>query len=350
MLTMPNGRTPGALSDSLGRPLRSLRISVTDRCNLRCLYCMPEEEYVWLPREHLLTFEEISLLASIFAELGVDKIRLTGGEPLLRQNLPELVRQLTAQAGFSEVALTTNGLLLADHAQALRNAGLHRVNISLDTLRPERFLQMAKRAELGAVFAGLEAAHRVGFSGTKLDAVIIRGHNEDEVVPLIEFAQQNNVELRFLEYMDVGGATGWSAEQVVSRAEMLQTIEAACGVIEPLGEQGSAPAERFRLSNGVTFGIVASTTTPFCRACDRSRLTADGMWFMCLYATKGLNLRDPLRGGASRGELMQLIASGWGARDDRGAELRLSERSRTAFIPLEKLRLDPHLEMHTRGG
>ncbi len=347
---MPSGRTNGALVDSLGRPLRSLRISVTDRCNLRCLYCMPEEEYVWLPREHLLTFEEIACLAGIFSELGVDKLRLTGGEPLLRHNLPELVRQLTAQQALSEIALTTNGLLLAEQAAALRAAGLHRVNISLDTLRPERFLQMARRAELHTVFAGLEAAHRAGFSGTKLDAVIIRGQNDDEIVPLIEFSQKNRVELRFLEYMDVGGATGWSARLVVSRAEMLEAIRAAFGAIEPLGDQGSAPAERFRLSNGVTFGIVASTTTPFCGACDRSRLTADGVWFLCLYATQGLNLRDPLRRGATRDDLKQMIISGWRARQDRGAELRLADRSRSAFISLEKLRLDPHLEMHTRGG
>lgn len=339
-----------AIADALGRPLRSLRISVTDRCNLRCLYCMPEEEYVWLPRQHLLTFEEISHLAGIFSELGVDKIRLTGGEPLLRSNLPELVRQLAVNEHLQEIALTTNGLLLADQAQALRAAGLHRVNLSVDTLRKDRFLRLTRRDELAAVFAGLDAARQAGFTGTKLDAVIIRGHNHDELVPLIDFAREKRVEVRFLEYMDVGGATGWSAAQVFSRAEMLDTIAAHCGKAEPLQGQGSAPAERFRLPDGTTFGIIASTTTPFCRACDRSRLTADGMWFLCLYATTGINLRDPLRRGATRDEIKQLIASSWQQRTDRGAEARLADRSRTAFIPLERLRLDPHLEMHTRGG
>jgi len=347
---MPLGKSSAALADTLGRPLRSLRISVTDRCNLRCLYCMPEEEYVWLPRTDLLTFEEISHLAGIFSELGVDKIRLTGGEPLLRSHLPELVRQLAANSAIQEIALTTNGLLLAEQAQSLRAAGLHRVNLSVDTLRPDRFLRLTRRDELAAVFAGLDAARQAGFTGTKLDAVIIRGHNHDELVPLLEFAREKAVEVRFLEYMDVGGATGWSAAQVFSRAEMLQAIAAHFGPAEPLGGQGSAPAERFRLTDGTTFGIIASTTTPFCQACDRSRLTADGMWFLCLYATAGVNLRDPLRRGASREEIKQLIASTWGQRTDRGAELRLAERARSAFIPLEQLRLDPHLEMHTRGG
>jgi len=342
---------PGeTLADALGRPLRSLRISVTDRCNLRCLYCMPEEEYVWLPREHLLSFEEIAYLAGIFAELGVDKVRLTGGEPLLRSHLPELVRQLAAIPALEEIALTTNGLLLAEQAPRLMAAGLHRLNLSVDTLRPERFLRLTRRDELAAVFAGLDAAQKVGFAGTKLDAVIIRGHNHDEIVPLLEFARAKNVEVRFLEYMDVGGATGWSAAQVFSRVEILDTISASCGLPQPLGGQGSAPAERFQLPDGTTFGIIASTTTPFCRACDRCRLTADGMWFLCLYATAGVNLRYPLRAGATRTEIKQLIAATWQKRTDRGAEMRLAEGPRAPFIPLERLRLDPHLEMHTRGG
>lgn len=347
---MPNPSSHKPPLDAFDRPLRSLRVSVTDRCNLRCLYCMPEEEYVWLPREDLLTFEEIARLTGIFTELGVDKVRLTGGEPLLRQNLPELVRQLCANAAVREIAVTTNAVLLADHAAALRAAGLHRVNVSIDTLRPERFQRMTRRDELTAVLAGLDAVERAGFSGTKLDAVIIRGHNEDELVPLLEFARQKNVEIRFLEYMDVGGATGWSANQVFSRAEMLAAISKHYGEPQPRGGQGSAPAERFRLPDGSTFGIIASTTTPFCRACDRSRLTADGMWFMCLYATQGINLRDPLRRGASRDEIAQVIASAWRGRTDRGAEMRRDKRGRSAFIPLEMLRLDPHLEMHTRGG
>lgn len=340
----------GNLLDQLGRPLRSLRISVTDRCNLRCLYCMPQEEYVWLPREDLLTFEEVAHLAGIFADLGVDNVRLTGGEPLLRHNLPELVRQLATNRALAEIAVTTNGLLLGEQAAALRAAGLHRINVSLDTLRPEAFLRMTRRDQLASVFGGIDAAQRAGFQGTKLDAVMIRGHNEHEIVPMIEFARQKGLEIRFLEYMDVGGATGWSAGQVFTRNEMLAAISAHYGRVEPVGEQGSAPAERFRLPDGTTFGIIASTTTPFCRTCDRSRLTADGVWFLCLYATSGINLREPLRRGAKREEIAQLIVSTWKARTDRGAENRHAERNRSVFIPLEKLRLDPHLEMHTRGG
>ena len=340
----------GRLVDQFARPLGSLRISVTDRCNLRCLYCMPEEEYVWLPREHLLTFEEITYLTGIFAELGVSKVRLTGGEPLLRHDLPALVGQLHAVPGIEEIALTTNGVLLPQHAPALQAAGLHRVNLSLDTLQPERFRRISRREDLRDVLAGLDAVVERGFGGTKLDTVIIRGVNEDELVAIIEFAKQKKIEARFLEYMDVGGATGWSAEQVFTREEMLGALRAHYGEIKPVGDQGSAPAEQFRLPDGTTFGIIASTTTPFCGACDRSRLTADGMWFLCLYATNGINLRDPLRAGATRAELKEMIAGRWKQRADRGAEQRLGERQRSAFIPLETLKLNPHLEMHTRGG
>lgn len=347
---MPANHTNGNLLDRLGRPLRSLRISVTDRCNLRCLYCMPQEEYVWLPREDLLTFEEVAQLTGIFADLGVDNVRLTGGEPLLRQNLPELVRQLSTNKALAEIALTTNGLLLGEQAGSLRAAGLGRINVSLDTLHPDAFLRMTRRDSLATVLGGIDSALQAGFQGTKLDAVVIRGHNENEIVPLIEFARQKGLEIRFLEYMDVGGATGWSAGQVFTRREMLEAISAHYKPVEPVGGQGSAPAERFRLPDGTTFGIIASTTTPFCRACDRSRLTADGMWFLCLYATSGINLREPLRRGATRAEIAQLIASTWKGRADRGAENRRDERDRSVFIPLERLRLDPHLEMHTRGG
>jgi len=339
-----------SIADRFGRPLRSLRLSVTDRCNLRCLYCMPEEEYVWLPREDLLTFEEIAELAGIFAELGVDKLRLTGGEPLLRRDLPKLVGMLAADARFTDIAMTTNGVLLAEHAPALRQAGLHRLNVSLDTLRPGRFQRMTRRDDLPRVLEGLHAAAYAGFSGTKIDAVVIRGQNDDEVVDLMEFARQHALEMRLLEYMDVGGATAWSPAQVFSREEMLAALERRYGRIEPLGGQGAAPAERFRLPDGTVFGIIASTTTPFCRACDRSRLTADGMWFLCLYATHGINLRDPLRARASRAEIKELITAAWRERNDRGAEERQRTRDRHVFISIEKLRTDPHLEMHTRGG
>ena len=339
-----------AIQDAFGRPLRSLRLSVTDRCNLRCQYCMPEEEYVWLPREDLLTFEEACQLAGLFTEMGVRKIRLTGGEPLLRRDLPGLVRLLAALPQLNELALTTNGVLLAQHASALRNAGLHRLTISLDTLRPERFRALAGRDNLTDVLEGIRAAEKAGFTGTKLDSVLLRGCNDDELPDLLEFGKQAGIEVRFLEYMDVAGATRWTMSQVFTRAEMLAAFARRYGRVEPLAENGSAPAQRFCLPDGTTFGIIASTTTPFCRTCDRSRLTADGLWFLCLYATHGLDLRGPLREGASQEAIQSLIQKAWRQRDDRGAEQRKQIPDRRTFIPLEGLRRDPHLEMHTRGG
>jgi GTP 3',8-cyclase len=342
------GRNP--IADTFGRPLRNLRLSVTDRCNLRCQYCMPEEEYVWLPREDLLTFEEIRELVEMFSELGVDKVRLTGGEPLLRKDLPTLVSMLANNRRLHDIAMTTNGVLLAEHAQALYDAGLYRVTISLDTLRPERFKRLTRRDTHGKVLQGIRSAAQAGFSGLKLDTVVIRGTNEDEIVDLIEYGKRVEAEVRFIEYMDVGGATQWSMDKVVSRAEILAHLEHHYGHISPIRELSSAPAERFRLPDGTVFGIIASTTTPFCRSCDRSRLTADGMWYLCLYAQKGIDLRSPLRAGASRDDIRALIASTWQRRHDRGAEQRHELRFRGVLVQIEGLREDPHLEMHTRGG
>jgi GTP 3',8-cyclase len=337
------------LRDALGRPLRSLRLSVTDRCNLRCAYCMPEPDYVWLPKKELLTFEELDRLTGIFCTLGVDKVRLTGGEPLLRSELTTLIRALAARPAVRDLAMTTNGVLLAERARELRDAGLRRLTVSLDTLRPERF-QALTRSDLHArVLAGIDAARAAGFP-LKLDTVVVRGTNEDEVVDLLAFAREIGAEIRFIEYMDVGGATRWTREQVVSRAELLAQIGAAHGTAEPAGAQGSDPAERFQLPDGTPFGIIASTTTPFCRACDRSRLTADGTWFTCLYARTGANLRAALRSGASDAEIASLLRVGWRARTDRGAEERLGLEQRGALAATPELRQDPRLEMHTRGG
>jgi cyclic pyranopterin phosphate synthase len=338
------------IADTLGRPLRNLRLSVTDRCNLRCQYCMPEEEYVWLPREDLLTFEEIRELVDIFSELGVDKVRLTGGEPLLRKDLPTLVSMLADSPRIQDLAMTTNGILLTEQARALYNAGLHRVTVSLDTLRPERFKRMTRRDSHAKVLKGIQAIGRVGFTGLKLDTVVIRGTNDDELVDLIEYGKRVEAEVRFIEYMDVGGATQWSMDKVVSRAEVLTRLEHHYGKISPIREISSAPAERFLLPDGTPFGIIASTTTPFCGSCDRSRLTADGMWYLCLYAQRGIDLRTPLRAGATHDEIKTLITSTWQQRRDRGAEQRKELRFRGVLIQLEGLREDPHLEMHTRGG
>ena len=339
--------------DTLGRPLRSLRVSVTDRCNLRCQYCMPEEEYAWLRRTDLLTFEEIERLVEIFTELGVDKVRLTGGEPLLRRDLPDLVHLLAGIPALRDLAMTSNGVLLARLAVALRAAGLHRVTVSLDTLRADRFRVLTRRDDHAAVLRGIEAVTAAGFGGLKLDTVVIRGVNEDELVDLVEFARGVGAEIRFIEYMDVGGATRWSREQVVSRAEILKHLETRYGPIAPIREETSAPAERFRLPDGTSFGIIASTTTPFCQTCDRSRLTADGTWLLCLYAQRGIDLRTPLRSGATRDELKTLITTGWTRRRDRGAEERKDLEAighRGVLVQIDGLRQDPHLEMHTRGG
>ena len=336
--------------DTFERPLRNLRLSVTDRCNLRCQYCMPEEDYVWLPREDILHFEEVARLVDVFADLGVDKVRLTGGEPLLRKDLDRLVSLLAANPRIKDLAMTTNGVLLAEQATALRAAGLHRVTVSLDTLRPERFKALTRRDSLVQVLEGIEAVGKVGWPGLKLDTVVMRGTNDDELADLIEYGRKVSAEARFIEYMDVGGATHWSMDRVLSRAEMLARIGARYGVIEPVIEETSAPADRYRLPDGYVFGVISSTTEPFCRSCDRSRLTADGMWYLCLYATKGTDLRKALRGGATRDELKALIVPAWERRADRGAEERLAVVERRPLIQIGELKRDPHLEMHTRGG
>jgi cyclic pyranopterin phosphate synthase len=321
---------------------------------------MPEAEYVWLPRGDVLHFEEFSTLVDVFIELGVDKVRLTGGEPLLRRDLSTLVRLLSAKPGLKDLALTTNGTLLSEQIDALKAAGLGRITVSLDTLRADRFQQLTRFDQLDAVRAGIDAAQRAfetanGARPTnsllKLDTVVIRGVNDDELIDLIEYAKSVGAELRFIEYMDVGGATHWSPDRVVSQEEMLQVLGRHYGPIEPIIESTSAPASRFVLPDrSTTFGIIASTTQPFCRSCDRSRLTADGMWYLCLYATRGLDLRAPLRQGASVNDLKALIQATWEGRTDRGAEERLTFGERRAFVPIKELRKDPHLEMHTRGG
>ena len=341
------------VKDALGRPLKSLRLSVTDRCNLRCKYCMPEEEYAWLPRENILRFEEMAALTRVFTALGVDKVRLTGGEPLLRRDLPAFISMLRQNQAIKDLALTTNGILLADQADALYEAGLHRFTVSLDTLRPDRFLALTRRETHAKVFEGIEAVRRLGVKGLKFDTVAMRGFNDDELIDLIEYGKRVGAEVRFIEYMDVGGANDWSLEQVLSRAEILRHIGAHYGPIEPLVEPSSAPAQRFLLPDGTSFGIIPSTTTPFCATCDRSRLTADGMWYLCLYARTGVDLRRPLREGASPEELSAMVTTVWQARNDRGAEERkeLEQRGgRQRYIEIQRLREDPHLEMHARGG
>jgi cyclic pyranopterin phosphate synthase len=341
-----------AVPDALGRPLRSLRLSVTDRCNFRCRYCMPEDDYVWLPRSSILTFEELERLVGAFAACGVSALRLTGGEPLLRRGLPDLVRRLAAAPGLADLALTTNGSLLAEHAAELRAAGLGRVTVSLDTLRPERAEAFARTGLHARVLAGIRAAAGAGLVPLKLNVVVVRGFNDDELADLVDFGRTVGAEVRFIEYMDVGGATLWSADQVVPSQEILARLGRRLGAARPLrdGTDPAAPAERYQLPDGTIFGVIASVTAPFCRACDRSRVTADGTWYTCLYADEGLDLRAPLRDGLDPDALARLIAAHWAGRADRGAEVRLAAPGRGALFPLEALRRDPHREMHTRGG
>ena len=260
---------------------------------------MPEEEYLWLPREDILHFEEIELLVDLFLDLGVDKVRLTGGEPLLRRDLPDLVARLARRDGIRDLAMTTNGVLLKGAAEELKRAGLHRITVSLDTLDRERFKQLARFDELDRVKAGLEAAATC-FPGFKMDTVVIRGVNDEEMIPLLDYAGTLGAELRFIEYMDVGGATHWTTSQVFSLSDMLARVADHYGPVTPIEERSSAPADRFRLPSGQIFGIIASTTQPFCADCDRSRLTADGLWYLCLYAARGIDLRGPLRGERAR--------------------------------------------------
>ena len=337
-------------TDTLGRPLRKLRISLTDRCNLRCAYCMPREQYTWLPREDLLSFDEIERVVRLLASLGVAHVRLTGGEPLLRPSLAELVQRLGAIDGIRSVSLTTNGVLLRESAVALRQAGLAGLTVSLDTLRADRFLALTRRDELASVLAGLDAAMSAGFERMKTNTVVMRGVNDDELLELVEAARAWDVQPRFIEYMDVGGATDWRPELVVPRPELLARLEARYGKVRQLENRDGAPADRFALPDGFVVGVISSTSLPFCRSCDRARLTSDGHLLKCLYAPEGLDVRSLLRGSATDAELTARLAEEWRARQDRGAELRLAEPHRGPLLAAEALLRDPHLEMHNRGG
>lgn len=336
--------------DTQKRPLRSLRLSVTDRCNLRCSYCMPEEDYTWLPHDNVLSFEEIGDLVDVFSGLGVDRLRITGGEPLLRRDLDQLIGRLAAKPAIRDLALTTNGVLLAQQAAALHSAGLQRITVSLDTLDPETFRMLTRRDQLDRVLDGIRTAAGL-WGGLKIDTVAIRSVNDDQLGELIAFGRTVNAEVRFIEYMDVGGATRWSMDRVVPRDEMLTLIGRRFGTPTALPRTDAAPADRYRLPDGTTFGIIASTTQPFCATCDRSRVTADGRWFTCLYARSGVDLMGPLR-AASAGprRVREIVEQAWQGRTDQGAVDRLRLRERGALAPREELRRDPHLEMHTRGG
>jgi cyclic pyranopterin phosphate synthase len=286
----------------------------------------------------------------VFVAIGIDKIRLTGGEPLLRRDLPDLVAQLACKPALTDISLTTNAILLGESAAALKDAGLRRLNISLDTLLPGRFVELTRQDAHARVIDGIETAARL-FDGLKLDSVVMRGVNDDELVPLLDYGARIGAEVRFVEYMDVGGATRWASTLVVSRCEILERLTAHFGAVRPVEEPAStAPADRFVLPDGRVFGIISSTTEPFCQRCDRARITADGVFYTCLYGIDGLDLRGALREGASPQELIETLNTRWVRRADRGAEERLAMRDRSIYLPVETLKADPHLEMHKRGG
>jgi cyclic pyranopterin phosphate synthase len=282
------------LIDSFGRRHNNLRISVTDRCNLRCTYCMPEE-VVFMDRAELLTFEEMAHLVSVAVPLGIDKVRLTGGEPLMRRDLPKLVALLAAVPGLKDIGLTTNGILLAEQARALHDAGLRRINVSLDTLNPDRFRQLARRDGLDRVLAGIAAAKEAGFDPVKVNAVSIRGVTEHEVVPLARYARDNGLELRFIEYMPIG-AEAWEREKVYFAHEILEQLGREFGPLVPAADgDPRAPAQQWVYQDGGRVGIIASVSRPFCMSCNRVRLTADGKLRNCLFALTEVDVKQHLR-------------------------------------------------------
>jgi cyclic pyranopterin phosphate synthase len=328
--------------DLLRRPLRDLRVSVTDRCNFRCVYCMPKavfgRGYNFLPKGAMLTFEEIARLSRIFATLGAEKIRLTGGEPLLRGNLDRLVASLALMEGLREITLTTNGSLLAEQASALRAAGLTRLTVSLDSLDDAVFRAMNDvDFPVHRVLRGIDAALAAGFSPIKINMVVKRRVNEDSVPAMARYFRGGPFILRFIEYMDVGNTNGWRLDDVVPGEEILDRLRADSPLEAlPLNYPGEV-ARRFRhIKGGGEIGIISSVTKPFCQGCTRARLSADGRLFLCLFATKGLDLRQPLRAGATDEELLEIIGSAWRARSDRYSEIRSTQ---TTLLPKAEMSL-----------
>jgi GTP 3',8-cyclase len=327
--------------DTRRRPLRDLRISVTDRCNFRCVYCMPREAYgpdhAFLPRAEILTFEEIARLAAIFARIGVHKLRLTGGEPLVRRQLPTLVAMLAAIPGITDLSMTTNGTLLAQHARALAGAGLHRVTVSLDAADDATFARMSDATTpVARVMEGIEAAEAVGLGPVKINMVVKRGWNDHEILPMARRFRGTGRVLRFIEYMDVGHTNGWRLDEVVPASEILERLSGTFP-LEPMTPTARGEvAQRYRYADGAgEIGVIASVTHPFCGDCVRARLSADGRLYTCLFAVAGHDLRARLRGEPRRGreggapatdeELEGDLRRAWGAREDRYSELRSAE-------------------------
>ncbi|HEV3138294.1 MAG TPA: GTP 3',8-cyclase MoaA [Pirellulales bacterium] len=304
------------LVDSLGREHTNLRISVTDRCNIRCFYCMPAENVRFKSRRELLTFEEIERFVRVVARMGVNKIRLTGGEPLVRHELARLVEKIARVPGIRDIALTTNGILLAEQAQELKDAGLQRLNISLDSLNRETFFKISRREGLERVLAGIFAAQRIGFRKIRLNAVAIRGITEPEIVPLGNFAREHGLEMRFIEFMPLDADGNWDSDQVLSGAQIRAALESGIGPLVPLAvEDPSQPATDFEFVDGRgRIGFINPVTQPFCHRCNRLRLTAEGQVRNCLFSTEEWDARAVLRGGRSDEELAQLVRASIGAK------------------------------------
>ena len=335
------------LSDLRKRPMRDLRISVTDRCNFRCTYCMPLDEYEWIDKKEILTFEEIERLARICIRLGVDQIRLTGGEPLVRRNLELLVAKLSDLPGLNDLSLTTNGSLLAEKAEALSGAGLKRINVSVDTLDPEKFKRMTKRGNLEKVLEGLFEVKRCGLDPIKINAVIERGVNDDEILDLVEFARDNGFAMRFIEYMDVGNVNGWTSAKLVSKREILEAVHSRFPLREIGRDNGSAPSVDYEFVDGRgDLGVIASVTEPFCSTCTRARLTADGKLVTCLFSPVGHDLKALVRSGAPDEKISEIIASIWQRRQDRYSDERLEALLTSTYDPKRQQKI----EMITLGG
>jgi cyclic pyranopterin phosphate synthase len=334
--------------DLLGRPLHDLRISVMDRCNFRCPYCMPREtfheHYRFLKSTERLSFDEITRLSRVFVGLGVRKIRLTGGEPLLRPNLAELVGELTGLEGVQDVALTTNAVLLAQHAAELKANGLHRITVSLDTLDPEIFKQMSGGfAERDRVLEGIQAAVDAGLAPIKINAVVQRGLNDHTVLDTVERFRGTGIIVRFIEYMDVGNRNHWSRDRVVPSRELMERIHAQWPLHAVEENYHGEVAERYAFDDGGgEIGFISSVTNPFCGACSRARLSSEGVFYTCLFASTGVDLRAPLRNGASDDDLRSLVVDTWQRRGDRYSELRASLHQ--GEHPLRKI------EMYYIGG
>lgn len=331
------------LQDTFGRVHDDLRLSVTDKCNLRCRYCIPEEPERWLDRDELLTYEEMTRLVTILATLGVRSVRLTGGEPLLRRGLPDLVAQLAAVPGIDEVALTTNGVLLAEHAEALARAGLARINVSLDTLRPDRFEQISQREGFERVIAGLAAARAAGLDPIKVNAVAMRGFNEDEAVDFARWARTHGYHMRFIEYMPLeSGPLTWSRDRVVGGDELLERIVAVFPLTRRSKPGDASPAVTYDFSDGApgSIGVIPTVTEPFCGSCTRIRLSADGRFRNCLFAGDDTDVRTALRAGASAAALTALFT---GSVQAKGAGGCLAIRATGRALPLSRT-------MHQIGG